>query len=120
MFCNSVGRILHHWTGAPFCLCTDGDLLACVSGMLRYRTRGSVKVSKVKGHATDTMVADGRVRGEDKAGNDAADMAADFGRLPQSDVVFDARRNLLRAKKEWYPRMLVLHRFMVRHLQGNP
>ena len=29
------------------------------------------------------MVADGRVRKEDKDGNDAADIAADFGRLRQ-------------------------------------
>ena len=38
----------------------------------------------MKGHATDAMVAYGRVRGEDKVGNDAADIAADFGRLRQS------------------------------------
>ena len=59
------------------------------------------------------MVADGWVRREDKEGNDAADIAADFGRLRQPEVVMDARRNLLRVKKEWYPRMQVLHRFMV-------
>ena len=43
--------------------------------MLQYRSCGSVKV---KGHAPDAMVADGRVRREDKDGNDAADIVADF------------------------------------------
>ena len=66
-----------------------------------------------RGHAKDAMVADGRVRRGDKEGNDAADIAADFGRLRQPEVVIDARRNFLSVKKEWYPRMLVLHKFMV-------
>ena len=34
--CNNVGRIIDDWSGLPFCLCTDGDLLACIAGMLRY------------------------------------------------------------------------------------
>ena len=59
------------------------------------------------------MVTEGKVRRKDKEGNDAAGIAADFGRLRQPDVVIDARRNLLRVKKEWYPRVLSLHRFMV-------
>ena len=63
----------------------------------------SVKVSKVRGHATDVMVAEGKVRREDKDGNDAADVAADFGRLRQPEAVIDARRTLLRVKKDWYP-----------------
>ena len=81
--------------------------------MVRYRSARSVKVSKVKGHATDLMVAEGKVRREDKHGNDAADVAANFGRLRQPEAVIDARRNLLRVKKEWYPTILSLHRFMV-------
>ena len=36
--------------------------------------------SKVKGHADDDMVAVGRVRVEDKVGNDFADRADDFGK----------------------------------------
>ena len=59
------------------------------------------------------MVNEGKVRKEDKDGNDAADIAADFGRPRQPAAVIDAWRNLLRVKKEWYPRILSLHRFMV-------
>ena len=111
--CNNVAGVLWGWTGFSFLLCSDGDLLACIARMVRYRGSASVKVSKVKGHAADVVVVGGRVRAEDKEGNDAADIAADFGRLRQPEGVVDARRNLLRAKKEWYPRILSLHRFMV-------
>ena len=72
----------------------------------------TVKVSKVKGHATAAMVASGDVRIEDLVGNDGADTAADLGRLRQHDDVITARRNL-RVRRLWYPIMLDLHRFMV-------
>ena len=55
---------------------------------------------KVNGHATDDVVVDGRVRGEDHIGNDAADIAAEFGRFRQQDRVNQARRNLLRGEGE--------------------
>ena len=95
----------------PFALMVT-SLAVSREGMVRYRSASSVRVSKVKGHATDAMIVDGKVRREDKEGNDAADIAADFGRLRQPANVIDARRSLLNAKKEWYPRLLSLHRFM--------
>ena len=100
--CNNIGKVLAGWSGTPFSLCTDGGLLCCIRNMVLYRSARSVRVSKVKGHATDAMVAEGKVRREDKEGNDAADIAADFGRLRQPEVVIDARRNLLWVKKDWY------------------
>ncbi len=39
----------------------------------------AVTVSKVKGHATEEMVAQGRVKPEEKEGNDMADKIADQG-----------------------------------------
>ena len=93
----AITLVITGWSGTPFCLCTDGDLLSCIHDMVRYRSRRSVRVSKVKGHATDAMVAEGTVRREDKEGNDAADIAADFDRLRQPEVVVDARRDLLRS-----------------------
>ena len=50
-------------------------------------------------HATDAMVADGRVRREDKKGNDAVHIGAGFGRFRQLESVIDARRNLIMAKR---------------------
>ena len=62
----------------PFELVNDGDLLLLIERMLQLR--GLDTVRKVKGHADDGMVLDGRVREVDRLGNDAADEAADFGR----------------------------------------
>ena len=89
------------------------NLLATIHSMLCLRGFDTVEVSKVKGHATRAMVANGDVRLEDLVGNNGADAAADLGRLRQHDDVITARRNLLRVRRLWYPIMLDLHRFMV-------
>ena len=111
---RGVAALLAHGAPrTPLPLQKDGDLLAVISSMLCLRMPGTVKVSKVKGHATPAMVASGDVRVEDLIGNDGADAAADLGRLRQNDEVIAARRNLLRVRRLWYPIMLDLHRFMV-------
>ena len=46
--------------------------------MLHLRGLDTVRITKVKGHADQGMVLDGRVRELDRLGNDAADEAADF------------------------------------------
>ena len=73
----------------------------------------TVKVSKVKGHATQAMVDNGDVRIGDLVGNNGADAAADLGRLRQQDDVITARRDLLRVRRHWYPIILDLHKIMV-------
>ena len=91
----------------------DGDLVALVQYMMRARGRETVRVTKVKGHAEDLNVQQGRVRLEDQLGNAEADAAADLGRRHQSEVLIDARRRLLRVRSHWYLIMLQLHRFMI-------
>ena len=59
------------------------------------------------------MVLSGRVRREDKLGNDAADEAAGLGRRRVSPAVIDARRNLSGVCGHWYPVILDLHRFFI-------
>ena len=81
--------------------------------MILQRCVESVRISKVKGHADDDMVAVGRVRVEDKVGNDFADRAADFGRRRVSDLVMDVRGRFVSACSRWYPVVLELHRFFV-------
>ena len=49
--------------------------------MVRLRGIDIVKVSKVKGHATQAMVDNGDVRFEDLIGNDGADTAADLSNV---------------------------------------
>ena len=48
--------------------------------MIRTRGRDTVRVTKVKGHAEDSDVQQGRVRFEDQLGNAEADAAAHLGR----------------------------------------
>ena len=76
-----MGRLLNgHQGSTPFELVTDDDLLVLIDRMLHLRGHDTVPVTKVKCHADDGMVLDGRVRELDKFGDDAADEAADFGR----------------------------------------
>ena len=114
MFLRGVAGLLSHRVPrSPLPLMKDGDLLFIIRSMLCSRGFDTVKVSKVKGHATPAMVASGDVRLEDLVGNNGADAAADLGRLRQRDDVITARCNLLRVRRLWYPIMLDLHRFMV-------
>ena len=107
-----VGRLLDGRHGPiPFELVKDGDLLLLIKKMLQLRGLATARISKVKGHADEGMVLDGRVRGVDRLGNDATDEAADFGRRRVSNLVMDARRNLSGVCGRWYPVILDLHRF---------
>ena len=91
----------------------DGDLIALVQSLIRTRGRDTVTVTKVKSHAKDDDVQHGRVRLIDQQGNVEADLAADLGRLHQSEILINARRVLLQARSYWYPIMTELHRFMI-------
>ena len=111
-----VGRLLDDcFSAAPLELVTDGDLLVLIRRMLDLRGRDTIRVTKVKGHADEVMVFDGRVREFERLGNDAADDAADFGRRMVGPVVIDARRNLSGVCGRWYPVILDLHRFFHCH-----
>ena len=90
-----VGRLLDgHHGSVPFEIVKDGDLLLLLERMLHLRGRDTFRITKVKGHADEGMVLDGRVREQDRVGNNAADVAADFGRRRVGNAVIDARRNL--------------------------
>ena len=97
----------------PLPLVKDGDLVALARYMIRTRGRETVRVTKVKRHAEDVDVQQGRVRLVDQQGNAQADAAADLGRRHQSEILIDARRKLLQARSHWYPFMLDLHRFII-------
>ena len=111
---RGVAALLAHGVPrTPLPLKKDGDLLAIIHSMLCLRGFDTVKVSKLKGHATRAMVNNGDVRFEDLVGNNGADAAADLGRLRQHDDVITARRDLLRVRRFWYPIIFDLHKFMV-------
>ena len=109
-----VGRLLDGGLGArPFEIVQDGDLLCLIDRILQLRGLDTVKITKVKGHADEGMVLDGRVRDLDRLGNKAADEAADFGRRRVPVHVIDARRCLVGVCNRWYPVVRHLHRFLL-------
>ena len=60
---RSISRLLDHGSLVkPLPLVKDGDLLALVQYMIRTRGRETARVTKVKGHAEDVDVQQGRVR----------------------------------------------------------
>ena len=50
----------------PFGFVTDGDLRLLVDRMLHLRGQDTARITKVKGHADQGMVLDGRVRKVDR------------------------------------------------------
>ena len=104
-----VGRLLSgHRGSVPLELVNDGDLLVLIERVLYLCGLDTVCISKVKGHADE-----GRVREQDRVGNNAADEAVDFGRRRVDHAVIDARRNLSGVCSRWNPVLLDLHRFFI-------
>ena len=71
------------------------------------------RCARSKGHATEDMVARGRVRQADLEGNNRTVETADFGRRRQGDGIATARRVCLQACHDWYPLVMHLHLFFV-------
>ena len=60
---RSIGRLLDHGSLVkPLPSVKDGDLIALARYMVRTQGRETVRVTKVKGHAEDVDVQQGRVR----------------------------------------------------------
>ena len=111
---RSIGRLLDRGCMVKnLPLVIDGDLVAVVQYMIKVRGRDTVGVTKVKGHAEDVGVQQGRVRLVDQQGNVEADTAADLGRRHHSQILMNAWRMLLKVRNHWYPIMLQLLRFMI-------
>ena len=67
---RSIGRLLDHGClSKPMPLVKNGDLIVIVQHMILSRGLDTVKVTKVKGHATEADVEQGWVRLEDRPGN---------------------------------------------------
>ena len=97
-----VGRLLDGSSGIrPLELEDDGDLIILIRKLLSIRGEGTVCISKVKGHADESLVRSGQVRALDRYGNSRADEVADFGRRRVWPEVTDARRNLCGVCRRW-------------------
>ena len=63
----------------PWSTQKDGALWKIFNEMEKIKGAGSIRISKVKGHATEKNIQDGTSTLKDKKGNDRADSAADEG-----------------------------------------
>ena len=71
-----------------FCLWSRmGILVALAQYLIRIRGQDTVRVTKVKGHATGADVEQDRVRLVDQIGNAEADTAAGIGRRHQTELL---------------------------------
>ena len=68
---------------------------------LRQRGARSIKVTKVKGHTTEEQVEDGKVKREDKEGNDEADRAANRGVEEHTEGLEEFARWIYRRHKKY-------------------
>ena len=109
-----IGRLLDNGGfSTSLLLVKDGDLVAVVQHMIQARGADTVKVTKVKGRATEADVDQGGVLEEDRLGDAEADSAADLERRHQPESGMDALRILLEVGTHWYPIVQQLHRFMI-------
>ena len=65
-----------------------------------------MKVTKVKGHATNEIVAEGTVRRQDKEGNDISDTAADRG-AEATDIIAAAVGFVFARRHKFYKVLII-------------
>jgi ribonuclease HI len=87
---NGCTKFRHSWAALGWRKVKNADLWKQLHTLMLARPDGTVLFTKVKGHASKTDVRRGRVRSQDKTGNDAADLLATAGAaahaLPESRV----------------------------------
>ena len=71
----------------------DGDLWEIFANIVEARGAHTVRLAKVKGHATVEMVESGQVDEEQKYGNDNADAAADNGATVSQKLTYAMARH---------------------------
>ena len=94
-------------------LMKDGDLWKAFSEAVASKTPTAVTLTKVKGHATQEMVADGSVRTEDKKGNDEADDAAEKGSTGEQPRIYHLAKMYSRRQGAYVKLMDRIHRFII-------
>ncbi len=84
---------------------SDGDLWEHFFKAVAAKGAHSVRITKVKGHATEEQVAAGEVRSQGKSGNDAADAVADLGvKVHGEDLI--KLGGLCRGRRKRYTRLV--------------
>ena len=77
------------------------------------KTPTAVKLTKVKGHATQEMVEKGDVQPEDKEGNDEADGAAEKGSVEEQPRTYHLARLYSSRQRAYEQLMSRIHLFII-------
>ena len=89
----------------PFCLQIDGDLWQLIWNGIQARGHDTIRVTKVKGHATDAEVQEGKCTEADKQGNDNSDDAATLGKKAHLEGLHDLV-TLANARQQAYTKLV--------------
>ena len=94
----------------PWSTQKDGDFWQVFCEMAKQKGPNSIKISKVKGHATEKNIQEGLATLKDKRGNDRADRAADEGVKNHSDEICKISR--IHAKRQqgyiWFIKLYMI------------
>ena len=111
----------HRRPARPFGAWHDGDLWQQYYNMVQAKGVATIKLSKVKGHATRAMVDDGTVAAADKHGNDFADTIADQAVDMHGKEAVLLGQRLAKRHKEYTAMLCELHAYIaeVYRLRGR-
>ena len=98
--------------------CNDGDLWNQIWIILRSRGSHSVRVTKVKGHATIQHLVDGAVEPIDKYCNDMADSLATYAREHRSDNMGRISDFFAQRHKYYVSFLTALHDYLLAMLKA--
>ena len=98
----------------PWQLMKDGDLWRSFYQTVASKTPTAVRLTKVKGHATKDMVAEGKVPAAEKEGNDEADGAADKGSIGEQPRLYHLARLFGRRQVAYGKLMARIHNFIIK------
>ena len=112
--------IYNEWPmGVSWKLADDGDLWEQIWDNLLCRSISSTAITKVKGHATEEDVREGRATAADRCGNNIADLAADEGVQAHGNATIElgrlyeerhiAYQKLTQRIQQHIIRMMVMH-----------
>ena len=100
----------------PWAILTDGDLWEYFEKIVKAKGAHAIDISKVKGHATEKMVAEGKVLKKDKEGNDASDEAADRGVEQHGNELLEISNYFAQAHAEYGKFMAHMHDFILNRM----
>ena len=103
----------------PWPLVQHGDLWMKMEEAVIANNPKTIKLTKQKGHATEEMVREGKVREEDRDGNHQSDRAADRGVTEEQEEVEYLDWKYAARQKAYIRLMAKIHEFIINVRKGQ-